>query len=430
MSSVLRLSPQALKNVRSSEFEKTFKFLVGDKSHQCHWFVAELLSPVISQLRQSDSSVDSYVVQTPNCSSIFDRFLSIGYGEEVEVTDSTRALLLSLCTELGNEDLCRHIVQDAKLTPENVLSRLEMKRLCGWDVSAEVEFAASHLSEISREHIETLDTADFSNIIAGGSVSIESEDWLYEVVSSFVGRRAEDFWLFESVRFEYLSVESISSFVDLSEDHLASVNLAIWRGICARLAQSRCRPGVSDRVISRGDGRVAVEIPMKEERSLEGIISYLTKKHGGNVHEKGIVTITSKSLYSAAYALRKVADLATTSRVPHNEPRFESKNEPGQWICWDFGEMWLLPTHHTIKSDWMKSWVVESSLNGESWVEIDRQTNHQVFKPKEPMWKTVSLPVSNPAECRFIRLTQTEEKHNGSHYLSLCAVEFFGTLFE
>jgi hypothetical protein len=30
-----------------------------------------------------------------------------------------------------------------------------------------------------------------------------------------------------------------------------------------------------------------------EARSLDGIISYLTRKHGGNVHDKGIVTITS-----------------------------------------------------------------------------------------------------------------------------------------
>jgi hypothetical protein len=36
---------------------------------------------------------------------------------------------------------------------------------------------------------------------------------------------------------------------------------------------------------------------MKVAESLEGIISYLTKKHGGNVHEKGIVTIASKSVY-------------------------------------------------------------------------------------------------------------------------------------
>jgi hypothetical protein len=48
-------------------------------------------------------------------------------------------------------------------------------------------------------------------------------------------------------------------------------------------------------------------------KSLEGIISYLTKKHGGNVHEKGIVTITSKSVYDPELqrALKNVADLTS-----------------------------------------------------------------------------------------------------------------------
>jgi hypothetical protein len=40
-----------------------------------------------------------------------------------------------------------------------------------------------------------------------------------------------------------------------------------------------------------------VEFPLKEANSLDGIIFYLTRKHGGNVHENGIVTITSKSVY-------------------------------------------------------------------------------------------------------------------------------------
>jgi predicted nucleic acid-binding Zn-ribbon protein len=39
-----------------------------------------------------------------------------------------------------------------------------------------------------------------------------------------------------------------------------------------------------------------VECPLTKAGSLNGIISYLTRKHGGNVHTNGIVTITSKSV--------------------------------------------------------------------------------------------------------------------------------------
>jgi hypothetical protein len=164
-----------------------------------------------------------------------------------------------------------------------------------------------------------------------------------------------------------------------------------------------------------------IEIPMKEAKSLDGIILYLTKKHGGNVQEKGIVTTTSKSVYSdkPSDAPKNVADLTSDSY-------FLSKNEPGQWVCWDFRERRVRPTHYTIRGWDLKSWVVEGSLDGRSWTEIDRQTDNQDFKDGN----TVSFAVSNPAEFRFIRLTQTCKNHLGDDYLALHGVEFFGTLSE
>jgi hypothetical protein len=98
------------------------------------------------------------------------------------------------------------------------------------------------------------------------------------------------------------------------------------------------------------------EFPLKQAKSLDGIISYLTRKHGGNVHDKGIVTITSKSVYSddPGRAVRNVADLTSTAF-------FNSKHEPGQWVCWGFHEIRILPTHYTIKCYYLKSCVVESS---------------------------------------------------------------------
>jgi hypothetical protein len=105
-----------------------------------------------------------------------------------------------------------------------------------------------------------------------------------------------------------------------------------------------------------------------------------------------------------------------------------SKDAPGQWICWDFHEMRVRPTHYTIRSYWLKSWVIESSLDGEGWTEIDRKTNNQDFKAHA--WETASFAVSKSAECRFIRLTQTGKRHYPDDCLSISAFELFGTLLE
>jgi hypothetical protein len=40
-----------------------------------------------------------------------------------------------------------------------------------------------------------------------------------------------------------------------------------------------------------------VEFPFKQTKSIDGMIWYLTRKHGGNVRDKVIVVITSKSVY-------------------------------------------------------------------------------------------------------------------------------------
>jgi hypothetical protein len=158
-----------------------------------------------------------------------------------------------------------------------------------------------------------------------------------------------------------------------------------------------------------------VEIPMSQARSLDGIISYLTKKHGGNVHEKGIVTITSKSDEpDPKLAPKNVADVKSESLS-------RTARTPEPWVCWDFHEMRVRPTHYTIRAWGPKWWVVEGSMDGDSWTEIDRRSDTQELV----VLATASFAVSNPGEFRFIRFAKTPAD---SDVLGLRAVEFFGTL--
>jgi uncharacterized coiled-coil protein SlyX len=173
--------------------------------------------------------------------------------------------------------------------------------------------------------------------------------------------------------------------------------------------------------VSQPKALQAVEFPLRVVNSLKGIIAHLTWKHGGNVHDKGIVAITSKSVYDdPEYAVRNLADLTFN-------PWFLSKNEPGQWVCWDFREMRIRPTHYTIGSAHLKSWVVESSLDFVNWTEIHRKTDDRDFNGH---WMTKSFAVSKSVECRFVRLTQAGKTHERNDYLHIQAFEFFGTLLE
>jgi hypothetical protein len=71
--------------------------------------------------------------------------------------------------------------------------------------------------------------------------------------------------------------------------------------------------------------------------------------------------------------------------------------------------------------------VVESSLDGQAWAEIDRKKNCKDFQYGS---QSASFAVSNSAECRFIGLAQTGENHLWKDDLLFQAVAFFGTLLE
>jgi hypothetical protein len=75
----------------------------------------------------------------------------------------------------------------------------------------------------------------------------------------------------------------------------------------------------------------------------------------------------------------------------------------------------------------MRSWIVEGSLDDENWTEIDRHTENFSLQGN---WDVVSFTMSRFGEWRFIRLTQTDKTHYGTHFLSMDGFELFGTLLE
>jgi hypothetical protein len=177
--------------------------------------------------------------------------------------------------------------------------------------------------------------------------------------------------------------------------------------------------------VSRSGSRQSVEFPLRAAKSLDGIILYLIRKHRGNVHEKGIVAITSKSVFSdnPMFAVRNVADLTDS------DSHFTSQDEPDQWVCWDFHELRVRPTHYTLESISLKSWVVESSIDGLNWTVIDQQMDNTALYDLDEN-NIASFAVSKLVECRFIRLTQTGENHYDDDQLAMLAFEVFGRLIE
>ena len=182
---------------------------------------------------------------------------------------------------------------------------------------------------------------------------------------------------------------------------------------------------VCDELKKRAPPRQTREFPYDESKKLDGVIAYLTRECGGNVHSKGVVNVT---VSSNTECVKNVADFGANSY-------FLSKDEQNSWVCYDFKERRVIPTSYSVRSltwapygqNWgsyhPRSWVIEVSNDQSSWTEIDRRDNNDDLKFEyEAANFKISRAPSN--SFRFFRF-----RHTGSQSLVLSLLEVFGSLF-
>ena len=194
------------------------------------------------------------------------------------------------------------------------------------------------------------------------------------------------------------------------------------------------------------------EFPFYDLKPLDGIIAHLTRACGGNVHEKGVVTVTATGCYSSDYEPGNAVDLGSDSD-------FASKNSPQSWIRYDFKGRREVPTSYSIRSGqhaYPKSWVLEVSndesdvcsdprrrnldqflritgtghafhVDGKKWVVVDRRTDNFDLNDRN-VTRNFVLNTPPSGAFRFVRLRLTGTNHYGDDSLRIGALELFGAL--
>jgi hypothetical protein len=293
--------------------------------------------------------------------------------------------------------------------------RHDFESLC----SEEFGILASHFHELPEPLLKECPVDFLSALLSHGDLKIKDEDSLLAFLSSLWTSNPAYFVLSEFIRFEFVSVDQITEFVESSFEFLGAFNSGIWRAIGHRLILPVRLDDVSSREIEKA--RV-IAIPFEVDTPLQGIIGYLTKKCGGNVHEKGVVAITASS-HNGNFQAYHLADLAS-------DRFFNSMREPDQWFCYDFKDRRTALTHYSVRTyhsmDYNpRSWVVETSIDGENWTEVDRKVNcndlHAVLAVR-------TFPLANQTEGRMVRFRQTDANYAQLQCLCLTAFEVFGTL--
>jgi hypothetical protein len=223
--------------------------------------------------------------------------------------------------------------------------------------------------------------------------------------------------------------EEFCSRVELSPDSANDIFLLAHEFGLERL-EDRCKP-----LLPPPDPQF--EFPFDKAKSLTGLFAHLKRRFGGEKVSKAC-QFTQKSEAPISQGGHQDGWFSSDEPrllkfLPRGDatPKFErwmvyTENKPGQWICIDFVENRVRPTNYTMIAVWLQSWVIEVSMDGENWVEIDRKT-----KVKDFHYNAIaSFQVAVEGEGRFVRLTQTGPNQAGGHTLWVEAFELFGRFLE
>jgi hypothetical protein len=297
------LSARGLANVAVGDRSDDFTFIVGDHRCRCPSSVAQFLSPLVSKLHLIDATISELRLEIEDRDELFGSVLEAAKGNSIAVDSDHRGPFEATCASLWNSELCELVCgqQRDEFTMDNVLNRLEFRSANGCDISAELEFVASHFDNflLRPPALTTLPFSLLYEIIGHGSLRLETEDSFFDFIRKGTEMNPKMFGLLEFVRFEYCSREVMNDLFDVLWENSYEINASMWATLCARLIPpsidkrpaKQFPPSVKRRKLRLSNG---MEIDDRYD-TLDGIIAHLTKECGGNVHDCQVVDVTCGS---------------------------------------------------------------------------------------------------------------------------------------
>jgi hypothetical protein len=424
MSSVVVLSSRGFSHLSLNESQCSFSFYVDEHVYSCHFLLAEYISPKVALLRQSDLTINELHINEHDPTCQFREIMNLCRGESLRVTSSNLDILSRLSSALGNTELLQLIFDQmgTEMAIDAVFARLKLLKLMGADTTREAAFCAEHFYELQLNS-DVFDPEILESILACSSLKLNSEDQLYQLIESLISQSSEYFSLLEYVHFELLTIEAMSRAIRLIGSSLDSLNPSIWNQLCSRLFLSVEPTDLSGRYVGKS-------IDLNPSAPLKGIISYLTDKHGGNVHDRKIVGLTASST-----DFGEIRHLVELQNLPGAQ--FQTAVLPDQWICYDFKNIRVCLRGYTLRSSSNSTvnnynpqhWVIEGSLDRDSWIILDRRENNSDINGAN-LKGVFSLVNPKLQFFRFFRFRQTGLNHAKNTAIMLGSWELFGIICE
>ena len=190
------------------------------------------------------------------------------------------------------------------------------------------------------------------------------------------------------------------------------------------------------KVIEQPVETINISYNSNETHQFHGVIRYLTEKCGGNVHKEGIVNITSSSIIKESSTFDDgYPDPFNVADLDNIESSFASDYEKNAWLCYDFIQRRVKPSHYSIRTyvggpNHLRSWRIEGSNDKMKWSKLDEQVSSELF---DNIGKSITFHINKTVKVdfyRFLRVKLAGPTITGIHILNVSALEFFGEVAE
>lgn len=443
--SQIQLKTSSIKEVPLQSYEKDFTFIVnGDKFHTSK-IESDLLSSKINQIHINDPTFNTFIVNTRTRGDFSNLFRLFNFST-LQISEDEIEFLIEVFEILGTEHISiNNTKQLEELTIDNVFSQLKKhSKHNGFfkqEFETEIEFISSHMNEIIEKHDEELFNLDFQtiiDIIDNDHIRLKDEDQLLKFINELYKRDRSFSILYENVLFLNVSIESIDEFISIF--NIDDISTNTWINLRERL-----RIECNEKQNKSGDRYIKVEketkneenklnlnankitIPFNGNNEFSGIISYLREKSNQNI--ENVINVTSSSIYENNQNFNPFKAVLFEETAKD----FGSGNYENSWICIDFKEHRIKPTHYTVRSgknysNRPRSWVIECSNDNNRWEILDEENNNTIFNDFL-ISHTFQINKQDTNEYRYIRMRNTGYDSNGSSYfLFINSIEFYGEL--
>jgi hypothetical protein len=154
---------------------------------------------------------------------LFGSVLEVAEGNGIAVDSDHRRTLTAIYGAHWNSDLCELLCgqQRNEFMMYNVINRLGFLSTTRCNISAELEFVASHFDDFSwrGNGLKVLSFLMIYEILGHGSLRLETEERLLDFINEGIETGGKVFGLLEFVRLEHWSTEVMNDFVGVLSEH-------------------------------------------------------------------------------------------------------------------------------------------------------------------------------------------------------------------